>query len=79
MLKWIALNYNVMLKSIFYIFFNRENSINWYQYWSSVIKKPLNKYTVYMLFVHSFEDWIWIYCNIKLYFKTLMLGGINHD
>ncbi len=31
------------------------------------------------MFVHSFEDWIWKYCNIKVYLKTLMLGGINRN
>ncbi len=31
-----------------------------------------------MLFVHcTFEDWMWNYSNIKVYLKTLMLGGIN--
>ncbi len=29
-----------------------------------------------MLFV-QFEDWMWNYCNIKVYLKTLMLGGIK--
>ncbi len=39
---------------------------------------PFETYTVFMLFVHcSFEDWMWNYCNIKVYLKTLMLGGIN--
>ncbi len=37
------------------------------------------KYTVFILFVHSFEDWMWNYCDIKVYLKTLMLGGIYHD
>ncbi len=33
-----------------------------------------------MLFVHcTFEDWMWNYGNIKVYLKTLMLGGINRD
>ncbi len=32
-----------------------------------------------MLFVHSFDDLMWTYCNIKVYLKTLMLGGINRD
>ncbi len=30
-----------------------------------------------MLFVNSFEDLMWNYCNIKAY--TLMLDVINHD
>ncbi len=33
-----------------------------------------------LLFVRCiFEDWMWKYCNIKVYLKTLMLGGINRD
>ncbi len=32
-----------------------------------------------MLFVHLFEDWMWNHCNIKVYLKTLTLGGINRD
>ncbi len=32
------------------------------------------------MFVHcTFEDWMWNYSNIKVYFKTLMLGGINRE
>ncbi len=30
-----------------------------------------------MLFVHKFENGMWNYWNIKVYLKTLMLGGIN--
>ncbi len=42
--------------------------------------KKYKKYTVFMLFVHcTFVDWMWNYCNIKVYLKTVMLGGINRD
>ncbi len=41
-------------------------------------KMPLKKYYKYTVFVDwTFEDWMWNYCNIKVYLKTLMLGGIN--
>ncbi len=33
-----------------------------------------------MLFVHcTFEVWMWNYSNIKVYLKTVMLGGINRN
>ncbi len=34
--------------------------------------KQYKKYTVFMFFCT-------LICNIKLYLKSLMLGGINHD
>ncbi len=42
------------------------------------IKQTL-KSIVFMLFAHSFLNLMWNYCNIKVYLKTLMLGGINRD
>ncbi len=41
------------------------------------IKEILKIYCLYV--VCTFEDWMWNYCNIKVYLKTLMLGGINYD
>jgi len=85
----IALNYTVMLNGYSpWLNIRREN----YFIVTSVVltsvmpafnKKKLKKnkiYTVFMLFVHcKFEGWMWNYCIIKAYLKTLILGGINHD
>ncbi len=89
MLKLIAVNYTVILNG--YIqWLNIKGENNFIE--TSVVlisvmlafnhkKVPLKKYkkyTVFMLFVHcTFEDWMWNYCNIKVYVKTLMLGGIR--
>ncbi len=34
---------------------------------------------LFLIWGCTFEDWMWNYCNIKVYLKTLMLGGINRD
>ncbi len=75
MLKLIALNYTVMLNG-----YSQWLNIKEDFFYRDILISVMPKYTVFMLFVHcKFEDLTWNYHFIKVYLKTLMLGGINRD
>ncbi len=90
MLKWIAVNYTVMLNG-YSQWLNIKGEKQFYRdivvlisvmlafnHKKDAIKEIIKIYC--MLFLHcTFEDWTWNYCNIKVYLKTLMLDGINRD